>query len=59
MTSLLVMAIQSLYSLIDIYPQQVIQICRLGIVPALKQALNECMEPFLIEWCIKLCDKMS
>ena len=53
------MAIQSLYSLIDIYPQQVIQICRLGIVPALKQALNECMEPFLIEWCIKLCDKMS
>ena len=21
--------------------------------------MSECMEPYLIEWCIKLCDKMS
>jgi hypothetical protein len=54
------MAIQSLTSIIDIYPTHLTYLLQLGLVPALKETMESSMGYMdLVEGCIKFFEKIS
>jgi hypothetical protein len=54
------MAVQSLTSILDIFPQHTSYLVQLGITQAVKDTLNQSIGYIeLVEQCIKLCEKIS